>query len=868
VGRMGVNPLVLITAPAVLVSLFGVASGASGAVPSGEIPPSVGVGVASGWFHLAGDVVIGTTLVAVPAWLAVLLRRRRDVPLPVASRALLTLVTACGALYLVEAVLTWYGVNGMGGPLNLLTAVVAAAALTVLVPAMPTVLRLPELERANERLREEVAERECVEEALRRSLEDARQLSEELDFQKRALDEAAIVAITDRRGRITYVNEKFCEISGYTEPELLGQDHRIVNSGYHPKQFFSELYATISSGRKWRGEVRNRAKSGGIYWVDTTIIPIATEGGGIKSYVVIRTDITARKQTEEHLLASQRRFEAAIHGSKDGIWDWDLETEKVYYAPRWLEMLGLSEGDLGDTPEEWVSRIVSDDLARFQDAMHAAITGETEAFECEIRMMHSDGNSRWVLCRGAVYRDEAGTPVRMAGSLAEISDIKAAQEALRCAAEQDRLTRLPNRDTVMRQVSGAVQRAKVHPEERFAVLFFDFDRFKVVNDSLGHRVGDALLVGIADRFRANLREKDIAARVGGDEFVVLLTDLQDFDEATRVGDRLLSAFRVPHRLEGHEVVSTASVGLVTSDMGYDTAEAVLRDADAAMYQAKAAGRGCIVVFDKTMHDDAMDRLKLEEDLRWAITRGEFYLTYQPLIRLEDGACVGFEALMRWEHPERGLVGPDRFIPIAEDTGQIVELGEWALQEATRQAAEWNKRIALPEPLTINVNVSKRQLGQSGFLPAVERALSGSGLEPALLKLEITESTIVDNRLDMIPTLQRLRETGVCIAMDDFGTGHSSLSGLHRFPIDVLKIDQSFVRSMEQSRALAAVIHAIVTLAQHLGMAVVAEGVETTDQLAALQAHGCDFAQGFLFSKPLRAEDAEGYLASRLGREAA
>jgi diguanylate cyclase (GGDEF)-like protein/PAS domain S-box-containing protein len=683
----------------------------------------------------------------------------------------------------------------------------------------------------------------------------------ELRFQKLALDEHAILSITDANGVIESVNRKFCEITGYSRQELIGQDHRIVNSGYHPKAFFKDLYATIHAGQVWRGEICNRTKGGDLYWVDSTIVPALDEARNIIRFTSIRTDITKQK-------IAQERYAAAVRGSRDGLWDWNLVTDEVYYAPQFNRMLGLDEGSLGPRPEAWMNVIVEDDLGHFQSKLESHINGIDEVFECEIRMVHTDGEPRWMLCRGEAIRDTSGRAIRLAGSLAEITEMKEALRALKRASEHDRLTDLPNRVCFLKQVQHAVATRSGDRKDYFAVLFFDFDRFKVVNDSLGHRIGDELLVSIAQRFQQELRPCDIAARFGGDEFVVLLDRLHSVSQAHEIATRLLNAFGVPHVIDGRSVRSTASIGLVTSDMAYTSADDLIRDADAAMYQAKAAGRGQVVIFDSQMHDRALDRITLEENLEHAIDRRELRLHYQPIINLESGALEGFEALVRWQHPDRGLVPPDSFIGIAEDNGFIIEMGEWVLRTACNQIKQWRERHATANPLFMNVNISKRQLTHPDCVETIQRVMNETGIDPSMLKIEITESTIVDNRTDIIPTLVSIRALGVRLAMDDFGTGHSSLSGLHRFPIDILKIDRSFIASMEESSELAAVVHSIVTLAQNLGMDIVAEGIETPAQIAILQSHEVQLGQGYFFSKPLPPEEAERYILSSMSERMA
>jgi len=865
----------------------------------------------------------------------------------------------------------------------------------------------------------------------------------QLENQKFAMDQHAIVSIADIRGNITYANDKFCQLSGYTLDELVGQNHRVVKSDEHDHAFYRDLWKTISGGNTWRGEVKNRAKDGTYYWVDATIVPFKDEQGKITQYVAVRTDITAMKDNDQELRASAdratllqkvgsisestREFEAAIqktldltcevlqwqighcyrrssesnsllvpsgiwhigvgeahhrfkrvteqtpfnsgvglpgrvlesgkvvwiqdvcendsftridpsgdfdiqsaiafpvivdgrieavleffsekshsgysetietietietleavgrqlgsvlenqrasqavleselryklavNGSRDGLWDWDLITDRVHYAPQWQQMLGLGPEDkVTDSPDEWISRIDLHDVEAFRREFDDHLRGKDETFEVELRMAHKLGHTVWMLCRGAVVRDDAGQAIRVAGSMADITEIKEAQDTLRRLSEHDRLTDLPNRELFKKKLEKTIQRAQDDPDHKFAVLFFDFDRFKVINDSLGHNVGDALLIDIAKLFEYNLRHGNTAARFGGDEFVVLLDDLSDYQEASETADRLLEIFAKPHDLLGHSVTSTASIGLVTNEQGYTSADDMIRDADAAMYQAKETGKNQTVVFDKTMHENAMDRLILETDLRLAITDDQLKLYYQPIIELSTGELSGFEALIRWEHHERGLISPDDFIPIAEDTGLIVDIGRWVFQTAARQIADWNRRLCPGRTLSMNVNVSKRQLLNPTFMDEAIQCQREHGLHSKELKIEITESLISDDRADVASLLRDLRTHGFLIVMDDFGTGVSSLSTLHDYPIDILKIDQSFIRVLDSDRSLLAVVASITSLAENLGILTVAEGVETQDIVGALQSIDCTWAQGYHFAKPLTLADAEAYI---------
>ncbi len=441
-------------------------------------------------------------------------------------------------------------------------------------------------------------------------------------------------------------------------------------------------------------------------------------------------------------------------------------------------------------------------------------------------------------------------------------------------ARHDALTGLPNRSFMSERVQLCLQRAKRDPALHFAMLFLDLDRFKLINDSLGHNVGDKLLQVVAERLARTVRDTDAVARegsentlarLGGDEFTVLLENLRDTSDAARVAQRIEDELSKPSQVDGHEIVTTVSIGIAPGHSNYVRAEDLLRDADAAMYRAKTSGKARYAIFDETLHEAAVGRLTLENDLRNALARGELLLHYQPIIALESGTTIGFEALLRWQHPQRGLIPPAQFIPIAEDIGVIVPIGKWVIAEACRQLRAWQTTYT-QLPLSVSVNVSRKQLVEPTLVPCVREALQMTGISPSNLKLEITQSVIMEDTERNCAVLQQIRDLGVHLDMDDFGTGYSSLSCLNRFPLDGLKIDRAFVHSIAARRSDMAVIHAILVLARNLGMRVVAEGVENLDQVALLLGLDCEQAQGFLFSRPLTAVDAGAFLANQLNTD--
>jgi diguanylate cyclase (GGDEF)-like protein/PAS domain S-box-containing protein len=573
-------------------------------------------------------------------------------------------------------------------------------------------------------------------------------------------------------------------------------------------------------------------------------------------------DVTERVRVERALRESEERYALAARGANDGLWDWNLTTDEVYYSPRWKAMLGYAEDEIGGSPFQWLNRVHPEDVERLKAQINAHVAGLTPQLEDEHRVFHKDGAYRWVLCRGVAVRNGNAKAYRMAGSQTDITERKLAEEQLLHDAFHDTLTALPNRALFIDLLARSLGRAQRRADYRFAVLFIDLDRFKVINDSLGHTVGDELLQAMTRRIERCVRPGDTVARLGGDEFTILVDDIGSSSDATRVADRVQTELSKPFTLRGHEVFTSASIGIALSATGYSRAEELLRDADIAMYRAKALGKARYEVFDTAMHARAKALLELETDLRRAIDRHEFVLQYQPVVSLSSGLIVGFEGLIRWRHPQRGLIGPAAFIPIAEETGLIIPIGRWVLREACRQAQEWEQKFPAMGNLAISVNLSGKQFAQARLVEDVDQALKESGLDANRLRLEITESAVMEDAPSAMAMIDQLRALNVKIDIDDFGTGYSSLSYLQRFEIDNLKIDRSFVSAIGNDRGEnAEIVRTIVTLARHLGMDAVAEGVETPDQLALLRELGCQRVQGFLFAAPVEGGEAGRLLAA-------
>jgi diguanylate cyclase (GGDEF)-like protein/PAS domain S-box-containing protein len=566
----------------------------------------------------------------------------------------------------------------------------------------------------------------------------------------------------------------------------------------------------------------------------------------------------ARRAAEESLRESEERYALAARGANDGLWDWKLDTNEIYFSLRWRQMLGYSDGDLRSTPEDWFSRIHPADQDRVTAEMGEHQAGLTSEFVSEYRMRHRDGTFIWMLSRGIAVRDAEGNAIRMAGSQTDITEGKIA----------DPLTGLPNRLFFLDRVERGLAVLERQPG-LLAVLFLDLDKFKLVNDSLGHAAGDALLMEVAQRMRISLGCTDaspkdrirVVARLGGDEFGVFLGGLRSPEDATTAAQKLLCDIGAPFYIDGRKMFAGVSIGIALSSSGR-TPEDLLRNADTAMYHAKMRGRSRFDLFDDGMRERAIARLEIETELRKAIEEQQLVLYYQPQVSLAERRVTGYEALVRWKHPERGIIPPSEFVPVAEETELIIPLGRWVLEEACRQMAEWQRKFSHGAPLTISVNVSFRQLLDAGLVEDVRRVLAETGLAPGSLRLEMTESTVMTRTPEAIDSLRQLKELNIGLEIDDFGTGYSSLSYLAQLPFDTLKIDRSFVKDLGARGENSDIVRTILDLARSMSLNVVAEGVETADQAAVLTALGCSDAQGYYFSRPADATATEAAILER------
>jgi diguanylate cyclase (GGDEF)-like protein/PAS domain S-box-containing protein len=563
---------------------------------------------------------------------------------------------------------------------------------------------------------------------------------------------------------------------------------------------------------------------------------------------ILRASTTFRE-----LQVSEERYSLVARGANDGLWDWDYKSDQVYFSPRWKSMLGFTEAVIGNSPEEWISRIHADDRGLVIADLDAHKNARTSHFECEYRIENAEGSYRWMHCRGLAVRDEDGIAYRMTGSQTDITDRKKAEEKLVFDAVHDALTGLPNRILFLDRLNHCIELSSRRKNYSFAVLYLDLNRFKVVNDSLGHVLGDRLLTEVGSRMKKVVRKGDTLSRIGGDEFAILCEDIEDITVATGLADRIQEQLLKPVDLDGQLVVIGCSIGITESSIGYQRPDDMLRDADAAMYRAKVRTASRYEIFDLTMHQKAMNVLQMESDMRLGLERGEFEVHYQPIVEIEQDVVSGFEALVRWEHPRQGLLFPEDFLDVATESRLIVPLGRLVLNQACRQMQAWKEQWEEASDWTISVNLSAPELSQPDLVPAIFDIIDDSRLAAEFLKLEITETSLVKNSAHALQTMNALRERGIHLSIDDFGTGYSSFSYLHQFPFDELKIDRTFISGLHDRADKQQIVSAIVALAHNLGMTVVAEGSASSAIYESLRGAACEYAQGFSIMEPKRAD---------------
>ena len=681
----------------------------------------------------------------------------------------------------------------------------------------------------------DITDRKKAEAALAKAEEEAR-----LVFDRSSV----ATCLVSNDGRIIRVNPAICELLGRTEDELLAMNFLEVT---HPDDaaLSAELVSDLLAGRRPSLRVTKRyvTGTGRVIWGDVTVSVVFNEDGTVRHRIAQILDVTPERSLRASLMEAERIAHL-------GGWQLDLPTGVVTWSPELHALFGLDASSAVPDFADQRRLFTAESWERLQAAVSR--TRETgDPYEIELEFIRSDGSHGWMEARGEAIRDALGAIVELHGVSLDITDRKAARDELRVLATHDPLTGLANRATLLDEITRAISagRRSARPT---AILMMDLDRFKVVNDTLGHAAGDQLLVAAAARIEEAVRGGDLVARLGGDEFVVVMRDLSDAGEAARAAGRLVQAFQAPFTLADRELFTTASVGVAIATES-SAAGDLLREADTAMYAAKAGGRDRVSMFNEDLRTIVATRMAVEADLRRALERGQLAVWYQPEVDLASGSVVALEALLRWHHPDGTMWTADRFVDVAEDTGLILDIGDWVLRQACRQGAVWAS--AHPhQPPTVRVNVSTVQLAEKGLIDAIDEALTASGLDPRLLCVEITETALLRRTSATATNLASIHDHGISLAIDDFGTGYASLTYLSEYPVDVLKIDRSFISASDAPAGTEkSLVAGIIALATTLGITVTAEGVERPDQAARLRQMGCPSAQGWLYSAAVPAE---------------
>lgn len=669
------------------------------------------------------------------------------------------------------------------------------------------------------------------------------------------------IMITDQDHKIVSVNRAFTKITGYSSEEALGNTPKMLSSGSHDQAFYQGLSAALAQDDHWEGEIWDRRRNGELYplWQSITVVRDASHR--ITHCFSIFSDITERKRAEQAQLESEERFRGAFETAAIGMALVGLDGQWLKVNRSLCRIIGYSEQELRSMTFQNITH--PDDIDADLNYVRQLLAGKIDHFRMEKRYFHKDGHIVWILLSVSLVRNAQGEPVHFVSQIIDITEHKEEEARTRYLAEHDLLTGLPSRALLLDRLRQAIASAKRNGSQ-LAILFIDLDRFKNVNDSMGHGIGDKLLQEIARRLNQHVRSVDTVSRQGGDEFVIMLTDIGSAAQAAHVAANVMRAIALPYRFDNYEFNITSTIGISVYPTDGADMDTLIKNADVAMYHAKESGRNRYQFFSREMNTRIVERFALENKLRKALIRHEFVLQYQPETDIVTGRMIGAEALIRWQQPDAGLLLPAHFMAVAEECGLIVPIGDWVLRTACLQAKSWHEQ---GYPLIVSVNLSVAQFRQKNLLQSILDALRCADLAPHYLELEITEGILIDGADNTIATLKALRKIGVKLAIDDFGTGYSSLSYLKRFSVDKLKIDQSFVHDMTIDPDGATIISAIIAMAKNLKLKVIAEGVETVEQFHFLEAHGCDEYQGFYASEALSSHDFSQICAKNLGLQA-
>lgn len=666
---------------------------------------------------------------------------------------------------------------------------------------------------------------------------------------KYALDASVIVGATNVQGDIIFVNEKFCEISKYSREELIGKNHRILKSDQHDQTFFRNMWKTIGRGEIWEGEVKNLAKDGSFYWVKTTIVPIKNTSGKPIMYISFRTDITEGKLAQEKLFQALRNdFRVVVNSMDNLIFKVRKNEEQVFF---YVLIEGKLARQLNLDGEKMVSKgpkdVFSVELGQFLEEKYA------EAFVGQpVTYTFSYGGRVLLTHLSPVCENDTVTEI--IGVINDITELYQAQKEIKYMAYHDMLTSLPNRTQFKEDVTKLIENSQGH--KGHAVFLLDLDRFQHVNDALGHTVGDLLIKSISSRLEQFTTAKGTVYKFAGDEFIILFPNVSHVDDVTKLAEEVLATFENNFSLtDTLEIHATASIGIsIYPEHGTDD-ESLLRNADTAMFVAKDKGKSTFQIYAPAMNQHQEETLLIEQHLHDAIRKKEFELYFQPKLDLASGKVTGMEALLRWKSPVLGSVSPEKFIKAAEDTGFIIKVDQWVLEEACRQCQLWN-RVDPLNPLRVSVNISPILFYMPNFVDMIKSAIEKTKLSPHLLEIEITESCLISNVDETITALRKLKELGVSVAIDDFGKGYSSLNYLTKLPITTLKIDKAFIDEMPKNKETLAIVKAIILLSHELNLKVVAEGIESKEVFVLLKGLGCNEVQGYYVSKPLPQQEFE------------
>jgi diguanylate cyclase (GGDEF)-like protein/PAS domain S-box-containing protein len=691
--------------------------------------------------------------------------------------------------------------------------------------------------------------------AIERELNDAeirragRQAQEMIIKLSQAVEQTAdIMFITDLSGRIEYVNPAFEQVTGYSAADAIGKTPSILESGRHDPKFYQQLWETIHAGRVYQGILINQKKSGELYYEEITITPLTTSEGSITHFISTGKDITERERAFEELRESEQRFHGTFDQAAVGIAHIALDGHWLRVNRKMCDIVGYPENELLQLTFQDVT--YSEDKGVERDLIRQLLASEIPYFSLEKRYVRKDGAVIWINLTVSLVRDDEGAPRYFISVVEDSTRRKEAEVQLVYLANHDALTGLANRTLLQDRLHQAIAFAS-RSDHAVAVLFIDMDRFKNINDSLGHDIGDRCLLAIAERLSEAVRGGDTVARLGGDEFVIVLGELNHPEDAATVATQVLAAVSSPLVMEGHELTLSSSIGISLYPKDGLDVHSLLKNADAALNRAKNAGRNSYQFYASEMNAHALERLTLESDLHSALKRDEFRLLYQPQVDAVSGELIGVEALLRWQPQGGKLLPPARFLPLLEESGLILSVGEWVLRTACTQACEWASQGM---PVRVAVNISGVQCQRQDVVEMVARILRETNCNAEWLEIEVTENVLMKDADKTTEILLSLKEMGVHLAIDDFGTGYSSLNYLKRFPIDILKIDQSFVRDITLDADDALIARAVIALAHSLQLKVIAEGVETREQLAFLRAHECDYVQGYIYSPPIAASE--------------